>query len=91
MAWNSVRHLSTEVDATASGRTVVAVTEAILVAAEVQIDGCARCDTSSDVAFGSMLRCFLTDRSSGSLAMERSAKCPNCSTELTEQSLVSWD
>ena len=90
MAWNSVRHFSTAVEAR-DGDSTVAVSEAILAEAEVQIDGCARCDTSSDVAFGAMLRCFLTDRTSGSLTLERNGKCPHCSTALTEQSLVSWD
>ena len=86
MAWSSVRHLSPQVS---SGAT--RVSEAVLSAAENQIEGCAECDTSSDVTFLAMVRCLGADRTAGTLALDRAAKCPNCGAALTGQSLVCWD
>lgn len=85
MARKSVRNSP----ANAGGTTTVS--NAVLQRAENQIEGCAGCDTASDVPFGAMLRCFVTDRSAETYVFERSAKCPNCGSTLTVSTLVSWD
>ena len=80
----SARHLSTR-------KTITPISSLTITQAESQIEGCAKCDTSSDVAFGAMLKYFGADRSAENHSMERSAECPNCQSALTEQTLVSWD
>ena len=84
MVWNSVRHLP-------AGNGATPVSDAVLKQAESQIEGCGRCDTSSDVSFGAMLKFFVRDRQVESLALKRPPKCPNCDAVLSVTSLVSWD